>query len=1043
MAKIKYHSAEALKQLKLLVDEFVSLKNNISDIGVSTENSFSKIEKKLFSLQMLSGKTKKAIDNLADSIDKNTLEQSKNSKAIERQLKLGNTYNKQIAENTRKNIANTKSLKKKSTALKDLFKFTGLLGALNYLKQLGGVVFEMAKDFDSLQYSMQVVSDTSFDLASSQRFLLRITEDYGVELLATSQRYIKFLAAAKQSNLSLNDTEKIFGSVTKAASVLGLKTNELNGVYLALEQMLSKGKVTTEELRRQLGERLPGAMGIMAAALDVTIPKLDEMLKKGEVMSAEALPKFADAVELAYGIQSVKKIDTLISAKNRLINTWQTFIQDVTRSEGFLNNFFKGFINNLNETIKILSSITGSRELKLQNSIIKDTKGIEVALDYQVDVILKKSGIFVKNYDKLILESRARLLKYKPGSSAYKKEEDNLRKIVKLSIKQNEEVKLARKKAAAENFKSTRDEFVKIEEEYNKGLNNLKSLKEKKGKLTSTGLASEALIRGNLSEYKKLTKEIVSQEKALDEMTPVYSRLSAAFDVYIKLLQESNVQTLPGKINSSGKKQLNEIKDLQNKIDIEKLQSSIQLNKMLLNSDEVLIEDKKQLLLDISKYEIKIARITADDKNDINRIKYDKEIKSLEKYLKEGKITQKEFDKQSVDLLNQKNQKLELNELEYNKKMKSSKLSLGKDLLKIVEEQEKTKINIIEDKYNKQIIILNDTYNTSKKTAKDWEDLERGKKKVAVDMANEIIDAQIAILEVQKAIPNQSKESIDEIIRLINKLNASKKNLNPKGKGIISWQEWAQKIGEVISEVGNFVDALYDRKIEAIDAEIAAEEKKYDKLISLAENDASKKAALEQQKADKIAILEKKRLKEEQKQAKVRKAFAISEIAINTAIAYTKALAQGGFILGIPMANLMLALGALQTAVVLAQPIPQYKDGLDRASKDHVAMINDGGKKEYVERKGKILSTNTKNAIVNLKQGDTVHKDYEHLTKNSKAGLILSRGEILKQNEFDKLTDVLETGISKGFKNIKVKNTNIIKTNNSNNYLRQKSRFNG
>lgn len=51
----------------------------------------------------------------------------------------------------------------------------------------------------------------------------------------------------------MKDTKQIFDSVSKASSVLGLKTHELEGVYLALEQMLSKGKVTTEELRRQLG----------------------------------------------------------------------------------------------------------------------------------------------------------------------------------------------------------------------------------------------------------------------------------------------------------------------------------------------------------------------------------------------------------------------------------------------------------------------------------------------------------------------------------------------------------------------------------------------------------------------------------------------------------------------------------------------------------------------------------------------------------------------------------------------------------------------
>src|SRR5690606_11806388 len=123
----------------------------------------------------------------------------------------------------------------------------------------------------------------SQELARTQGFLAQITEDYGAAIVTTTERYTKFLAAAKQSNVSLNDTEEIFGTMTKAAGALGLKTHELEGIFLALEQMLSKGKVTTEELRRQLGERLPGAFGIMASALNVSTSELDRMLRAGEV----------------------------------------------------------------------------------------------------------------------------------------------------------------------------------------------------------------------------------------------------------------------------------------------------------------------------------------------------------------------------------------------------------------------------------------------------------------------------------------------------------------------------------------------------------------------------------------------------------------------------------------------------------------------------------------------------------------------------------------------------------------------------------------
>ena len=112
--------------------------------------------------------------------------------------------------------------------------------------------------------------------------------------------------------------------------------------------MISKGKVTTEELRRQLGERLPGAMGIMAASLGVTIVELDRMLKAGEVLSAEALPRFAKAVEIAFGIESIEKVENLQSSLGRLAGSWQLFIDKVINSESQVSNVIKTWLDSVN-----------------------------------------------------------------------------------------------------------------------------------------------------------------------------------------------------------------------------------------------------------------------------------------------------------------------------------------------------------------------------------------------------------------------------------------------------------------------------------------------------------------------------------------------------------------------------------------------------------------------------------------------------------------------------------------------------------------------
>ena len=253
--------------------------------------------------------------------------------------------------------------------------------------QSARVFFQQTKELDQLSFAMSTVIKNSAELAQTQKFLSDVAVNYGGDLLTLSERYIKFRAAAQQSNITATETQKIFDTVSKAAGTLGLKTDELSGVYLALEQMISKGKVTTEELRRQLGERLPGAFGIMANALGVTLPQLDKMLKKGEVLSKDALPKFAAALEKAYGIESLKKIDTLAAAQGRLSTETTALIKSFEAS-GEIKNFFNslaGFVRYIREHIGFFKAFAkGIVEIAVAVSAYKLVLGLQLAVQKQM-----------------------------------------------------------------------------------------------------------------------------------------------------------------------------------------------------------------------------------------------------------------------------------------------------------------------------------------------------------------------------------------------------------------------------------------------------------------------------------------------------------------------------------------------------------------------------------------------------------------------------------------------------------------------------------
>lgn len=104
----------------------------------------------------------------------------------------------------------------------------------------------------------------------------------GLKFVETAEAAKSFFAAGQGTSLApqLND---IFKAVTNAGAALQLSTEQVNGTFIALGQMMSKGKVQAEELRGQLGERLPGAFQMAARAMGMTTAELDKFMADGKL----------------------------------------------------------------------------------------------------------------------------------------------------------------------------------------------------------------------------------------------------------------------------------------------------------------------------------------------------------------------------------------------------------------------------------------------------------------------------------------------------------------------------------------------------------------------------------------------------------------------------------------------------------------------------------------------------------------------------------------------------------------------------------------
>tara|TARA_R110000823_G_scaffold261418_10_gene382202 strand:- start:7679 stop:9460 length:1782 start_codon:yes stop_codon:yes gene_type:complete len=177
------------------------------------------------------------------------------------------------------------------------------------------------------------------------KFMTDLSQQLGINFQDNVRSYTNFLASAKAVTFSLSDTRSVFAATAASARVLGLSSADTNGIMRAMTQILSKGTVQAEELRGQLGERLPGAVGLMSKALGVSVTELNKMLEQGQVISKDALPKLRDQMlKFATANGALQKaVNSNLANQERLANAWFFFKAHIAES-GFMDVMTESFV---------------------------------------------------------------------------------------------------------------------------------------------------------------------------------------------------------------------------------------------------------------------------------------------------------------------------------------------------------------------------------------------------------------------------------------------------------------------------------------------------------------------------------------------------------------------------------------------------------------------------------------------------------------------------------------------------------------------------
>jgi tape measure domain-containing protein len=163
----------------------------------------------------------------------------------------------------------------------------------------GFIGMAIVRDLQNTTMTLQKINMTftavtgSAAAARQEMDYVRETADrLGQDVLTAAGAYSKLLAATKGTNITLEESRTVFEGITAAATAYGLSQYELEGALMAVQQMISKGSVQAEELRGQLGERLPGAFQIAARAMGMSTQELSKALELGQVAADDFVRAF-------------------------------------------------------------------------------------------------------------------------------------------------------------------------------------------------------------------------------------------------------------------------------------------------------------------------------------------------------------------------------------------------------------------------------------------------------------------------------------------------------------------------------------------------------------------------------------------------------------------------------------------------------------------------------------------------------------------------------------------------------------------------------
>lgn len=234
--------------------------------------------------------------------------------------------------------------------------YKALAFATNFPAQVGQAVAAL----QSFNNTLKAISPSAKEVQASNDLILQLVNKYNIPLQSARDGFTKLYASMQSAGFAGNEVRDIFTGISKAAATFGMSADKVDRVNYAFAQMASKGQVMSEELKGQLGDVLPGALGIFAEAAGFKGP--------------DAIQKFSAALEDgAYKGQAMKQL---------LTNVGVVMNKEFGPGAEGAARTFQGAINRMQNSLLFLYEAFEPAAVQFLNAVVMPlTNGIKQVTD--------------------------------------------------------------------------------------------------------------------------------------------------------------------------------------------------------------------------------------------------------------------------------------------------------------------------------------------------------------------------------------------------------------------------------------------------------------------------------------------------------------------------------------------------------------------------------------------------------------------------------------------------------------------------------------